>query len=58
MCLTMIDPTTRWFEIVEVPTVNLVTTVCPAGKGKKVTSSKNTKVVELLLTRVQHKSVT
>jgi hypothetical protein len=46
MCLTMIDPKTRWFEIVDLPTVNLVTTVPPAGKGKKVTSSKNTMVAE------------
>jgi hypothetical protein len=40
MCLTMIDPATSWFEIVELPTVDLVMTVPPAGKGKKVTSSK------------------
>jgi hypothetical protein len=46
MCLTMIDPTTSWFKIVELPTVDLVTTVPPAGKGKKVTSSKNTMVAE------------
>ncbi len=38
MCLTMINPTTSWFEIVELPTVDLVTTVPPVGKGKKVTS--------------------
>jgi hypothetical protein len=42
MCLTMIDPTTNWFKIVELPTVNLVMTVPPGGKGKKVKSSKNT----------------
>jgi hypothetical protein len=46
MCLTMIDPATSWFEIVELPTVNLVMTVPPAGKGKKVTSSQNTTVAE------------
>jgi hypothetical protein len=46
MCLTMINPATSWFEIVEIPTVDLVTTVLPAGKGKKVTSSKNTMVAE------------
>jgi hypothetical protein len=46
MCLTMIDFTTSWFEIVELPTVDLVTTVPPAGKGKKVTFSKNTTVAE------------
>ncbi len=38
----MIDNTTSWFKIVELPTVDLVMTVPPAGKGKKVTSSKNT----------------
>jgi hypothetical protein len=42
ICLTMIDNTTSWFKIVELPTVDLVMTVPPAGKGKKVTSSKNT----------------
>ncbi len=46
MCLTTIDPTTSWFEIVKLPTVNLVTTVPPTGKGKKVTSSKITTVAE------------
>ncbi len=40
MCLTMIDPATSWFEIVEVPTVAQETTVPPAGKGKKVTFAK------------------
>jgi hypothetical protein len=42
----MINPATSWFEIVELPTVDLVTTVPPAGKGKKITSSKNTTVEE------------
>ncbi len=46
MCLTMIDPTTSWFEIVELPTVTQETTVPPAGKGKKVTFYKYTKVAE------------
>jgi hypothetical protein len=40
MCLTMINPATSWFKKVELPTVDLVTTVLPPGKGKKVTSSK------------------
>ncbi len=44
MCLTMIDPATSWFKIVELPTVTHKTTVLPAGKGKKVTFDKNTKV--------------
>ncbi len=47
MCLlTMIDPATSWFEIVELPTVDLKTTVPPAGKGKKITFAKHTKVAE------------
>ncbi len=35
MCLTMINPTTSWFEIVELPTVRV--TVPKPGKGKKAT---------------------
>ncbi len=33
MCLTMIDPASSWFEIVELPTVRV--TVPKGGKGKK-----------------------
>jgi hypothetical protein len=44
MCLTLINLTTSWFEIVELPTVAQETTVPPMGKGKKVTFSNNTKV--------------
>jgi hypothetical protein len=44
MCLTMINPATSWFKIVELPTVTQETTVPPAGKGKKVTFAKSTKV--------------
>jgi hypothetical protein len=44
MCLTMINPTTSWFKIVELPTVAQETTVPPVGKGKKVTFAKNIKV--------------
>ncbi len=40
MCLTIINPATSWFEIVELPAVAQETTVPPAGKGKKVTFSK------------------
>jgi hypothetical protein len=40
MCLTMINPTTSWFEIVELPTVAQETPVPPVGKGKKVTFDK------------------
>jgi hypothetical protein len=46
MCLTMLDPATSWFEIVEIPTVELETTIPQVGKGKKVTFAKNTKVAE------------
>jgi hypothetical protein len=44
MCLTMINPVTSCFDIVELPTVAQETTVPPAGIGKKVTFAKNTKV--------------
>ncbi len=46
MCLTMINPAISWFEIVELPTVAQETTVPPAGKGKKVTFTKYTKVAK------------
>jgi hypothetical protein len=46
MCLTMINPSTSWFEIVELPAIAQETTVPPADKGKKVTFVKNTKVAE------------
>ncbi len=46
MCLTMIDPATSWFEIVELPTVAQEMTVPPAGIGKKLSFDKNTKVAE------------
>jgi hypothetical protein len=46
MCLTMINPATSWFEIVELPTIAQETTVPPTGKGKKVTFDKNTKVAK------------
>jgi hypothetical protein len=45
-CLTVMDPATSWFEIVELPTVAQEMTVPPAGKGKKVTFAKNTKIAE------------
>jgi hypothetical protein len=45
-CFTMIDPATSWFEIVELPIFAQEMTVPPAGKGKKVTFDKNTKVAE------------
>jgi hypothetical protein len=40
MCLTMIDPATSWFKIVDLPTVAQETTVPPTGEGKKVTFDK------------------
>ncbi len=46
MCLTIINPATSWFEIVELPTVAQATSVPKAGKGKKVTLAKNTKVAK------------
>ncbi len=44
MCLTMINPTTSWFKIVELPTVKM--TVPPVDIGKKVTFDTNTKVAK------------
>jgi hypothetical protein len=46
MCLTMINPATSWFEIVELPTVAQETTVPLVGKGKKVTFDKYTTVAK------------
>ncbi len=40
MCLTMINPATSWFEIVELPTVAQETTVPQVGIGKKKTSAR------------------
>jgi hypothetical protein len=45
MCLTMINPGTSWFEIMELPTVTK-STVPSKGKGKKVTFDKYTKESE------------
>ncbi len=46
MCLTIIDPATSWFKIVELPTVTKLMTVLTKGKCKKVTFAENTKVAE------------
>ncbi len=46
MCLAMINPTTSWIKIMELPTVAQKMTVPPVGKGKKVTFDTNTKVAE------------
>ncbi len=45
MCLTMIDPATSWFKIVELPTITKLT-VPNTGKGKKATCTDYTKVAE------------
>jgi hypothetical protein len=45
MCLTMIDPTMSWFEIVELPT-DTKSAVPNTGKGEKVTCSNYTKESE------------
>jgi hypothetical protein len=45
MCLTMIDPATSWFEILELPTVRVM--VPKAGKGKKATCLDYTKDAEI-----------
>ncbi len=45
MCLTMIDPETIWFKIVELPIVTKLT-VPSTGKGKMVTCTIYTKVAE------------
>ncbi len=55
MCLTMIDPATSWFEIVELATVRVM--VPKGGKGKKATCLDYTKDAETL-TRHLLKSVT
>jgi hypothetical protein len=46
MCLIMINPTTNWFKIVDLPTVAQESTVPPGSKGKNVKFDKNTKVAE------------
>ncbi len=45
MCLTMIDPATSWFEMVELPTVRVK--VPKGGKGKKTTCLNYTKDAEI-----------
>ncbi len=45
MCLTMIDPATSWFKIVEPPTVRVM--VPKADKGKKTTCTSYTKDAEI-----------
>ncbi len=45
MCLTMIDPTTSWIEIVELPSVRVA--VPKGGKDKKATCLNYTKDAEI-----------
>jgi hypothetical protein len=45
MCLTMINPATSWFEIVELPTVRVK--IPKASKGKKATCTNYTKEAEI-----------
>ncbi len=45
MCLTMINPATSWFKIVELPTVRV--RIPKAGIGKKATCTNYTKDVEI-----------
>jgi hypothetical protein len=45
MCLTMINPATSWFKIVELPTVRVKGP--KAGKGKKAISTNYTKDAEI-----------
>ncbi len=45
MCLTMINPATSWFEIVELPTVRV--TVPKEDKGKKATCLDYTEDAEI-----------
>ncbi len=47
MCLTMIDPVTSWFKIVELITVRV--TVPKEGKGKKATCLDYTKDAEIFV---------
>jgi hypothetical protein len=54
----MINPTTSWFKILELPTVTQEMTVPPTGKGKNVTFAKNTKVEEPYFDKSSLKSVT
>jgi hypothetical protein len=45
MCLTMIDPATSWFKIVELPTVRVMAP--KVGKGKNATCNNYTKEAEI-----------
>ncbi len=55
MCLTMINPATSWFEIVELPTVTELMTVPTTGKDKKVTFAENTKMAETTFVKISAK---
>ncbi len=50
MCLTLVDPATSWFEIVDLPKLQRETS------GSKVTT-KNTKEADTYVTKPLHRSV-
>ena len=56
MCVTMIDPATRWFEIVELPVTEFNSFIPMGKKGCKSTNTHN-KPKELILKNYQQKSV-
>ncbi len=55
MCLTMINPATSWFKIVEIPAVRV--TVSKAGKGKKATCLDYTKDAKIFDKTSAHISI-
>jgi hypothetical protein len=57
ICLTMINPATSWFKIVELPIVTKLT-VPTKGKGEKEICDDCTKESEMTFTSHLHKSVT
>ncbi len=42
MCLTMIDPVSSWFEMVELPVMEFITPVAKTGKKGTKTHKNNT----------------
>ncbi len=53
-CLTMMDPATSWFQIVELPIVRVM--VPKVGKGKKATCTDYTKDAEIFDKTLAHNS--
>ncbi len=54
MCVTMIDPATSWFEIVELPVTELNSAIPKDTKGRKGTNTHNP-LKKLILINHQHK---